>query len=143
MLPRVMRSKPFRGSTRLGSTTLRRCSAADNLAEGPRNRTAFSYGHPRKKTIALLQQHVSKTRPAISVQVATAKRVFTTASVTRALYGTGWDGPIVLEADLNGNWKIVDAAPSPSPLVNINTASVQELMTLPMIGHTRATDIVT
>ena len=57
--------------------------------------------------------------------------------LNRAIYGTGWDGTIVLEADVAGIWTVVGAPPPPM-LVNLNSASVDELVLLPMIGRTRA-----
>lgn len=128
------------------------------IAMGPPTRqlqwTAWAYGHPRKVAIDLLNQYVSGSRPPVDVKVATAVKTFTTMSISKAIYGTGWDGALVLEADVNGNWKRVGtgggSAPTPvstSPasstgLININTASAQELMALPMIGPGRAKAIV-
>lgn len=103
--------------------------------------TAWAYGHPRKVAIDLLQKRVAKTRPVTSVQVATTVKVFVPIKLTRAIYGTGWDGTTVLEADTTGIWKPFDAVSGPA-LVNLNTASVEELITLPMIGHARANAIV-
>jgi competence ComEA-like helix-hairpin-helix protein len=115
------------------------------IGMGPSSRqtmwTAWAYGHPRKAIVELLQRHVSATRPTTTVQAATAVRTFTSVSLTRAIYGTGWDGTVVLESDVNGTWKVVGTA-APSPLVNVNTASVDELMTLPRIGQVRAEAIV-
>jgi competence protein ComEA len=68
-------------------------------------------------------------------------------AISRAIYGTGWDGTVVLEGDLSGAWRAVHQAPlaasvEQTRLVNINTATPEELATLPMIGATRAAAIV-
>jgi competence protein ComEA len=88
----------------------------------------------------MLLTHVSGTRPQATVQVATAVKTFTPLTIQRAVYGTGWGSTVVLEADIGGVWKA--SAVVPSGLVNINTASADELSTLPMIGHVRARAIV-
>jgi competence protein ComEC len=120
--------------------------------------TAWDYGHPRKVAIDLLQKYVTGIRPETTVQVATGKYQFVPMQVTKAIYGTGWDGPFALEADVNGTWKKVDAASitgsgATSPagstastagpeLININTASADQLTALPTIGPVRAKAIV-
>jgi competence protein ComEC len=112
---------------------------------GPNDRklawTAWAYGHPRKVVVDLLQRRVAKARPSAEVMVATGVKAFVPVNVTRAVYGTGWDGAIILEADANGVWRPFDAV-ADSPLVNLNTATVEELMSLPMIGRVRANAIV-
>ena len=73
--------------------------------------TAWDYGHPRTLTFEKLIGSVSRSRPATSVNVATGVRAFQTVPLTRAVYGTGWDGTVVLEADTHGNWRLDDRAP--------------------------------
>jgi competence protein ComEC len=118
--------------------------------------TAWKYGHPRKNIVEMLERHVEQLRKKITVQVATAVETFEAKRVSRAIYATGWDGSVVLEADTAGRWNLVDptAAPPPSPLamaagaaedtdlVNINTASVEQLAALPRMGLDRANAIV-
>jgi len=106
--------------------------------------TAWAYGHPRKVIVDLLQKYVSTTRPTTTVQTATAVKTFTSVSLTKAIYGTGWDGTVVLEADVNGTWKTADSSTTPptTSLLNVNTASVDELQTLPRIGEVRAKAII-
>jgi competence protein ComEC len=139
------------------------------IAMGPSTRkgntTADQYGHPRKSVIELLNKHVTQTRTAINAQVATGQHKFEAMTITRAIYGTGWDGSFVLEADTAGNWKAdttgqwkkspaapaqpgaaqpgaAPGAPDAAGRININTATVEQLMTLPRIGQTRAEAIV-
>lgn len=112
--------------------------------------TAWAYGHPRKATVDLLQQHVRSQTPARQVDVGTGVHAFEQMTINRAIYGTGWEGTVVLEGDLNGTWRAVHAvagavassgAPA-APLLNINTATAEELTALPMIGPSRAAAIV-
>jgi competence protein ComEC len=109
--------------------------------------TAWAYGHPRKDIVELLENHVELPRDELSVQVATGVKSFETKRIKRAIYGTGWDGSIVLETDTTGNWKRVNQAstaglPAPSNLIDLNTASVEDLTKLPRIGFVRAKAIV-
>ena len=112
---------------------------------GPRERelanTAWSYGHPRKVTTDLLQKHVAKTRASADAWAATGVKRFVPANLTRAIYGTGWDGTVVLEADVEGVWKPFDSSTRPI-LIDLNRASVQDLVMLPLIGAARARAIV-
>jgi competence ComEA-like helix-hairpin-helix protein len=96
---------------------------------------------------------MEQLRNAITVQVATAVETFEAKRVRRAIYGTGWDGTVVLETGVAGNWKYIDEslasesvlALSPvdsSGLININTANIEELAALPRIGLVRAKAIV-
>ena len=121
------------------------------------NWTAWAYGHPRKAIVQQLVGHVNGTRPARRVSVATGVRTFEQISVRKAIFATGWDGTIVLEADTAGGWRLVSDQPHvplvatprhpvAQPLgprrVNLNAASADELDTLPMIGLKRARQIV-
>jgi competence ComEA-like helix-hairpin-helix protein len=118
--------------------------------------TAWKYGHPRKNIVQMLERHVEQSRKRITVQVGTGVETFEARRISRAIYATGWDGSVVLEADTAGRWNQVDPAslPASSPLameslaaedtnlVNINTASVEQLAALPRMGPERANAIV-
>jgi competence ComEA-like helix-hairpin-helix protein len=112
--------------------------------------TAWAYGHPRRVTIDLLQRFVKDTAPARNLPVADGAKQFRRAKITRAIYGTGWVGSIILEADTDGNWKRLDqdrsiliaANGNQNHLININTASANELASLPMISLGRAKAII-
>lgn len=121
------------------------------------NWTAWAYGHPRKGIVQQLASKVSGARPARKVAVATGVRTFEKMLIRKAIFATGWDGSIVLEADTSGGWKLLSDLPH-APLVatprnpvarttgpgkvNLNTASADQLDTLPMIGLKRAKQIV-
>jgi competence protein ComEC len=107
--------------------------------------TAWDYGHPRKTIVDMLHRHVSATRTPVDVMVAPAAKRFQSQRVTKAIYGTGWDGNIILEADADGTWRVNPETPAPVPTssrLNVNIASAPELSALPAIGETRARAIV-
>jgi len=112
--------------------------------------TAFVHGHPRWVTVEKLIRHVRKTRPTVNLPVAFGQRSLHSVPISKAIYATGWDGDMVFEATRTGTWKLLpkpeqddevaDGAP-PTPL-NVNTATEEELVALPMIGPTKARAIV-
>ena len=116
------------------------------IAMGPHDRrddfTAWQHGHPRQVIVDLVEQHVSQTRDSVTVQVATGQREFEPKTLTKAIYATGWDGSVVLEADTAGTWKSIKPRMGPAPqLVDINKAGMAELSRLG-IGQARAEAIV-
>ena len=108
--------------------------------------SAWAYGHPRKDIVDLLERHVEQARDEITVKVATSIEKFESKRIKRAIYGTGWDGSVVLQTDTAGNWTNVKQAAPPAPaasnLIDINTASAEQLTNLPRIGFVRAKAIV-
>ncbi len=66
-------------------------------------------------------------------------------TITKAVYATGWDGDVVLEADhQDGSWKVIEPEnedPTTTP-ININTAGLNNLKELPGIGPTKAQAII-
>lgn len=103
--------------------------------------TAWAYGHPRKVAVDLLQKYVKSDRQRADVTVASGAKRFLPAQMTRAIYGTGWDGTIVLEADVSGLWKPFGSEPK-TKLIDLNTATNADLVKLPMIGTARANAII-
>lgn len=76
------------------------------MSMGPDHRrrswTAWRYGHPRQQTVSLLEEGVRLGRAPVEVKVATGVREFFTMKMHKAVYGTGWDGTVVLEATDDG-----------------------------------------
>jgi competence protein ComEC len=120
---------------------------------GPPNRrdefTAWAHGHPRKITVDRVEKVVTQTRDPIIAKVATgpgdkdkpqSEAHFTSQTIDKAIYATGWDGSVVLEADTAGNWKRVKPGMGPG-LVDINKGELADLIQLP-IGAVRAQAII-
>ena len=64
--------------------------------------TAWAYGHPRRAAVSLLEANVSGTRSPRSVMVADSTKTFSSFTVTKAIYATGWDGDVTINADSIG-----------------------------------------
>jgi len=104
--------------------------------------TAWDHGHPNKRLLDSLQKKITRTRTPISVKAGNGQENFINYTVSKEIYATAWDNNIVLQADNAGNWTRVEDVLVPA-LVNINTATVTELETLPGLGPTKAQAIVT
>jgi competence protein ComEC len=64
--------------------------------------SAWHYGHPRAQVVALLAATLSGRAERRSVQVATGQHAFESVEIDAALYGTGWDGNVVIRAEADG-----------------------------------------
>ena len=77
------------------------------ISMGPVSReipwSAWAYGHPRREAIDLLLKHITKPRQTINVLVGVAHEQFVSQEISVAIYGTGWDGTVILQADINGS----------------------------------------
>lgn len=76
------------------------------LQMGPADRhgawTGYQYGHPRRLVIDLLQTSVTGTREPVEMQAGNAVKSFSGVRIEKAIYATGWDGTIVLDARADG-----------------------------------------
>jgi hypothetical protein len=80
---------------------------------GPHTReypwTAWKYGHPRQDAVDKLIEGVAGRRRPKTVHVASwnkmqRRRLWKKVRMKKAIYATGWDGDVVIEAATNG-WK--------------------------------------
>jgi competence protein ComEC len=94
------------------------------ISMGPAGRiapwTAHAFGHPRKGVIDALMAGVTDTRPERSVKVALRAESkhtrpagapapgpqFKTITMKKAIYGTGWDGAVVVNVSSDGVLKV-------------------------------------
>lgn len=67
--------------------------------------TAWAYGHPRKKAVDLVAHGLGCSRVEKTVPVGLGMRRFEDYTLHTALYGTGWEGTVVLEQSERGTWK--------------------------------------
>ena len=104
--------------------------------------TAWAYGHPNKSIIEMLEMGVSATRHAKEVWVGDGAKNFNTTIMSKAIYGTGWDGDIVLEGTFSGHWTVQGEEAVDSSLINVNTADAAALASLPSIGSVKAQAII-
>ncbi|QDZ06420.1 MBL fold metallo-hydrolase [Sphingomonas panacisoli] len=69
--------------------------------------TAWAYGHPRKQAVMLLVDAVSARRlTPKSVTVADKVKLFSSYTMTKAVYATGWDGDVTVGADTAGSYNV-------------------------------------
>lgn len=69
--------------------------------------TAWAYGHPRKVAVQTIHSGLGCSRPPRDVQVGLGMRRFEGFTVKNALYGTGWEGTVVVELNGGGAWRTV------------------------------------
>lgn len=103
--------------------------------------TAWDHGHPNLGIVQKLEGAVSESRSPKQVQVFDGQETDPiNHTVDRAIYATGWEGTIVMEADAQGNWSVAHAPMQDR--ININTATLAQLDSLPRIGRSRAGAII-
>lgn len=118
------------------------------ISMGPAHRedswTAYAYGHPRREIVSMLEDGVSESRTPATVQVGRRSKQFESRTIEKAVYATGWDGTIILEAHQSGHIAVegYDSDNIVSDQLNINTATADQLDELPHIGPARANAII-
>lgn len=97
----------YNGTTMSLVKTVSPCMAVISMGSATRQEdwTAWAYGHPRKAAVQTVSSSLGCSRPPRDVQVATGQRRFEGFTLTTALYGTGWEGSVVLEESERGTWK--------------------------------------
>lgn len=65
--------------------------------------TARTFGHPRKTTVILLENHVNGVRAPIRVKVATGMKKFESRTITKEIYATGWGGTVRIQGRLDAD----------------------------------------
>ncbi|MBM4356706.1 MAG: MBL fold metallo-hydrolase [Deltaproteobacteria bacterium] len=73
--------------------------------------TAWKFGHPRKRAVDMLLGAVSDARAPVNVLVGTSVETFVPQRLERAVYGTGWDGHVVVTALASGSYRVETAHP--------------------------------
>lgn len=105
--------------------------------------SAWQYGHPREDVFGMLTDGVALTRSPVAVPVAEGQRDFVDRDLAAAIYATAWDGTVVIEARMDGTLHVVAPAADPtSDLLDVNSATFQELVDLPRIGEVKAQAIL-
>jgi len=64
--------------------------------------TAWAYGHPRAVVVDMLHDGVALERPPVEVLVGKGTKRFTSRTIHRAIFGTGWDGAVAVDVGLDG-----------------------------------------
>lgn len=81
------------------------------ISMGPPERehawTAWAYGHPHATVVELLDARVERRAPVRTVRVGRGAKQLEPRALGAAVYGTGWDGDVVLEATTDGVWRVV------------------------------------
>jgi len=87
------------------------------IGMGPPDRqaqySAWKFGHPRQSILEMLEAGVSGTREPIRVRAGLGASEFEDFAVSRAVYATGWDGDVVLEAGADGAFRRVELTAVP------------------------------
>lgn len=64
--------------------------------------TAWAYGHPRRNIVTMIAQSIGRDRTPSDVPVADRAKHFSAFHLTKAIYGTGWNGDIDIRARPDG-----------------------------------------
>ena len=83
------------------------CMAVVSMGDSHREEewTAWQYGHPRRDAVATVVDGLQCSRAPKTVLVAIKPRRFEEMTLDAALYGTGWEGTVIVELSQHGTWK--------------------------------------
>ena len=97
------------------------CGRWDAGKGGTDRFTTWWYGHPNEGAVKMLARGVERARPPLNVKVGQGGRKFVDFRLDRAVYCTGWDGTVVVDAFSDGQIAVrdhgLDYRPNP-PAVN-------------------------
>ncbi|MBI3413829.1 MAG: hypothetical protein HY043_00700 [Verrucomicrobia bacterium] len=92
--------------------------------------TTYTYGHPRQQLINLLSGSITRTRDQpLRAAVAQTQGNFSTATITNAIYATGWEGTILFKVPLHGRIEV--STINPPPLVDAPLLPTSPALMLP------------
>ena len=69
--------------------------------------SAWKYGHPSQSIVEMLENGMTRKRTPMEVPVGVAGEKFVRRKIEKALYGTAWDGTVVVEMDADGHAHVV------------------------------------
>lgn len=68
---------------------------------------AYHHGHPKEVAIEMLQQHIPDFRETpVKISVGLGKKRFKNVMLAKQIYGTPWDGDIIIDATIDGEYTI-------------------------------------
>jgi beta-lactamase superfamily II metal-dependent hydrolase len=74
---------------------------------------AFKFGHPRASAVDMLRSAVQQRRASPKqVLVADSVKSFRPITVSEAVYGTGWDGTVTIQATAGGRYRVMIERPT-------------------------------
>ncbi len=71
--------------------------------------SGWKYGHPRREIVAMLENGIQRKRKPLEALVGIHGERFEMHRVEQAIYGTGWEGTVVIEAEADGRMRVVAA----------------------------------
>jgi competence protein ComEC len=77
------------------------------------SKSAWKYGHPHEDAIGMLLSGISDLRsPAVRRKIGRGGKDLYWSTIEKRLYGTGWDGTVVVRGDLQGNLEVAVESPN-------------------------------
>ncbi|MFT7580494.1 MAG: competence protein ComEC [Myxococcota bacterium] len=70
--------------------------------------SAYRHGHPRTTAIERILPYVSRRRSPVTVPMAAGSKRFNDTPLSKAIYGTGWGGSILVDFEWNGRITVLN-----------------------------------